>query len=82
MLDIEAAMAKLDDNAITSDVVKDMFAGLSEKAKASAARVESLPSALLSVAELERWKERLQAKLEHLRSAQHVFALNSGGGKD
>lgn len=80
-LDIEAAMAKLDDDTVTSDIVKELFAALGDKAKVSSTRVAGLPSAQLSLAELEESKEHLQAKLEHLRSAGQVFALKSVDGK-
>lgn len=79
-LDIEAAMAKLDDDTVTSDAVKELFAALGDKAKVSSSRVAGLPSAQLSLAELQESKEHLQAKLEHLRSAGQVFAFKSVDG--
>lgn len=66
-------MATLDDDSITSDQVKDMFATLADKTKASSARVVTLPSSQLSFAELEACKQRLKAKLEHLRSTGDVL---------
>lgn len=72
-IDIEAAMATLDDDTITSDQVKDLFSSLAEKTKASSARVARLPSSQLSFAELEACKQRLKAKLEHLRSTGDVL---------
>lgn len=72
-LDIEVAMAALDDETITSDKVKDLFASLGEKAKASSTRVAALPSSQLNCAELEACKRRLKDKLEHLRSTRHVL---------
>ncbi|CAN0014712.1 unnamed protein product [Ectocarpus fasciculatus] len=69
-LDIEAAMTALDDETITSDKVKDLFASLGEKAKASSTRVAALPSSQLNCAELEACKQRLKDKLEHLRSTR------------
>lgn len=75
-------MTKLDDDTATSETIKELFAALGDQAKASSARVSGLPSAQLSLAELEESKRRLQAKLEHLRSAGHVFALEGGEGKN
>ncbi|CAM9524126.1 unnamed protein product [Scytosiphon promiscuus] len=72
-MDIQAAMATLDDDTITSDQVKDLFTGLGEKAKASATRVSALPSSQQNIADLEACKERLQAKLKHLRSTTDVL---------
>lgn len=72
-IDIEAALAALDDEAITSDQIKDLFGRLAEKAKASSARVAELPSSQLSLAELESSKRRLQAKLEHLRTTGYLL---------
>eukprot|EP00903_Cladosiphon_okamuranus_P017075 g15734.t1 len=67
-IDIDAALATLDDEVITSDQIKDLFGQLAEHAQASSARVAGLPSSQLSLAELESSKRRLQAKLEHLRT--------------
>lgn len=72
-LDIEAALAMLDDETITSDQVKDLFESLADKAKASSARVARLPSSQLSSAELESCKRRLQGKLDHLRTTGDVL---------
>lgn len=71
-IDIEAALATLDDETITSDQVKGLFERLAEKAKASSARVARLPSSQLSSAELETSKRHLQAKLEHLHTTGDV----------
>lgn len=71
--DIEAALATLDDDTLTSDQAKDLFASLADKAKASSARVAKLPSSQLCVAELEFCKQRLQAKLEHLHATRAVL---------
>lgn len=72
-IDVEAALATLDDETITSDEVRDMFQRLAEKSKASSGRVASLPSSQLSLAELESIKRCLQAKLEHLRITGNVL---------
>lgn len=72
-IDIEAALATLDDDTLTSDQAKDLFASLADKAKASSARVAKLPSAQLSFAELERSKQRLGAKLAHLHTTRAVL---------
>lgn len=66
-------MAILDGDTITSDAVKDLFAGLSEKAKKSMTRVARLPSGQLSLAELKSLKERLDTKLQHLHSTGILF---------
>lgn len=66
-------MAALDGDTITSDAVKDLFTGLSEKAKQSAARVARLPSGQLSLAELKLLKERLDTKLQHLCATGVLF---------
>lgn len=72
-LDTESVMAALDGDNITSDTVKDLFAGLSEKAKKSTTRVARLPSGQLSLAELKSLKERLDTKLQHLHSTGVLF---------
>lgn len=72
-IDIEAALATLDDETITSDQAKDLFERLAEKAKASSARVASLPSSQLSLEDLESSKRRLEAKLAHLRTTGDVL---------
>lgn len=66
-------MATLDGDNITSDAVKDLFTGLSEKAKSSTTRVATLPSGQLSLAELKSLKERLDTKLQHLHSTGVLF---------
>lgn len=72
-LNIEAAMKALDDETITSDAIKELFAQLSQTAKASSARVAALPSAHVSMVELQGDKKRLRARLDHVRSAGDGF---------
>lgn len=72
-MDIEAAMATLGNDTITSDQVKELFASLADKTKASSARVARMPSSQRSFAELEACKQRLKAKLEHLSSTGDVL---------
>eukprot|EP00752_Nemacystus_decipiens_P001445 g1422.t1 len=72
-INIEGALATLDDENVTSDQVKGLFEHLAEKAKASSARVAGLPSSQLSLAELEDSKRRLEAKLAHIRTTGDVL---------